>query len=178
MSIASNEGDRIVMRQRERDRLCVLPSILEGKRTQSEAARTHGKGQALPDVPTQWGRALRELDIALIIRAYSPPTGAGVALVRSPILPTARRKIPRRGLTVQPQITLGVEDSVGSEKTDQRTFLLQPNRGHFYCAPTEGKRERTPLALSSVRCYFTASLGPLQSSACAAINGAINRPAL
>jgi transposase len=39
MSIASNEGDRIVMSQRERDRLCVLRSILEGKRTQSEAAR-------------------------------------------------------------------------------------------------------------------------------------------
>ena len=32
---------------------------------------THGKGQALPDVPTQFGRALRELDIALI-RAHSP----------------------------------------------------------------------------------------------------------
>lgn len=39
MSIASNEGDRIVMSQRERDRLCVLRSILEGKRTQAEAAR-------------------------------------------------------------------------------------------------------------------------------------------
>jgi hypothetical protein len=140
MSIASNEGDRIVMRQRERDRLCVLPSILEGKRTQSEAARTHGKGQALPDVPTQWGRALRELDIALI-RAHSPPTGAGVALVRSPILPTARRKIPRRGHTVQPQIIPGVADSERSEWSDQRTFLLQPNRGHFYCVPTIG----TPL---------------------------------
>jgi len=39
MSTASNEGDRIPMSQRERDRLRVLHSVLEGKRTQVEAAR-------------------------------------------------------------------------------------------------------------------------------------------
>jgi hypothetical protein len=39
MSTASNEGDRISMSQRERDRLRVLHSVLEGQRTQAEAAR-------------------------------------------------------------------------------------------------------------------------------------------
>jgi transposase len=39
MSTASNEGDRIAMSQRERDRLRVLHSVLEGKHTQVEAAR-------------------------------------------------------------------------------------------------------------------------------------------
>jgi hypothetical protein len=39
MSIASNEGDRIPMSQRERDRLRVLHSVLEGQRSQVEAAR-------------------------------------------------------------------------------------------------------------------------------------------
>ena len=39
MSSASNEGDRIPMSQRERDRLRVLHSVLEGQRTQAEAAR-------------------------------------------------------------------------------------------------------------------------------------------
>jgi hypothetical protein len=39
MFIAYNEGDRIAMSQRERDRLRVLHSVLEGQRTQVEAAR-------------------------------------------------------------------------------------------------------------------------------------------
>src|SRR5690242_17610493 len=39
MSIASHEGDRIPMSQRERDRLRVLHSVLDGQRTQVEAAR-------------------------------------------------------------------------------------------------------------------------------------------
>jgi transposase len=39
MSTASNEGDRILMSQRERDRLRVLHSVLEGQRSQVEAAR-------------------------------------------------------------------------------------------------------------------------------------------
>src|SRR6516165_12011384 len=39
MSTASNQGDRIPMSQRERDRLRVLHSVLEGQRTQVEAAR-------------------------------------------------------------------------------------------------------------------------------------------
>ncbi len=42
MSIASDEGDRIAMSQRERDRLRVLHSVVEGKRTQVEAARLLG----------------------------------------------------------------------------------------------------------------------------------------
>jgi Helix-turn-helix domain len=39
MSTAFNEGDRIAMSQRERDRSRVLHSVLEGQRTQVEAAR-------------------------------------------------------------------------------------------------------------------------------------------
>ncbi len=39
MSTASTEGDRISMSQRERDRLRVLHSVLQGQRSQAEAAR-------------------------------------------------------------------------------------------------------------------------------------------
>src|SRR5262245_49123071 len=39
MTIASDEGDRIPMSQRERDRSRVLHSVLDGQRTQTEAAR-------------------------------------------------------------------------------------------------------------------------------------------
>jgi hypothetical protein len=39
MSLASNDGDRMAMSQRERDRLRVLRSVLDGQRTQVEAAR-------------------------------------------------------------------------------------------------------------------------------------------
>src|SRR5213592_1824337 len=39
MSTASDERDRIPMSQRERDRLRVLHSVLDGQRTQVEAAR-------------------------------------------------------------------------------------------------------------------------------------------
>jgi hypothetical protein len=39
MPTASNDGDRIAMSQRERDRLRILRSVLEGQRTQVEAAR-------------------------------------------------------------------------------------------------------------------------------------------
>ena len=39
MSIASDERDRIAMSQRERDRLRVLHAVLDGQRTQVEAAR-------------------------------------------------------------------------------------------------------------------------------------------
>lgn len=39
MTTASNQGDRIPMSQRERDRLRVLHSVREGQRSQSEAAR-------------------------------------------------------------------------------------------------------------------------------------------
>src|SRR5207253_8408501 len=39
MSIDTHRGDRIEMSQRERDRLKVLHTALEGQRTQAEAAR-------------------------------------------------------------------------------------------------------------------------------------------
>ena len=48
--------------------------------------------------------------------AYSPPAGARVALLRSPILPTAARKIPRKAPTVQPQIIPGGADSAASHR--------------------------------------------------------------
>ena len=46
MSTASDEGDRIPMSQRERDRLRVLHSVLEGQRTQVEAAGCCGSPPA------------------------------------------------------------------------------------------------------------------------------------
>jgi transposase len=39
MSTAANEGDRVPLSQRERDRLRILRSVLEGQRSQVEAAR-------------------------------------------------------------------------------------------------------------------------------------------
>jgi hypothetical protein len=65
---------------------------------------------------------------------YSRPTGARVALLRSPILPAATREIPGRGRSVQPQITLGEGALSGSDgelspdisiATKMRTFLLR-----------------------------------------------------
>ncbi len=69
--------------------------------------------------------------------AYSRPTGARVALLRSPILPTAGRTITRRGHTVQPRTTRGGSRSSGrsdnvrtpdiSTVAEMRTFLLLPD---------------------------------------------------
>ena len=39
MSVAHSSGDRIDMSQRERDRLKVLQTLIDGQRTQTEAAR-------------------------------------------------------------------------------------------------------------------------------------------
>src|SRR5262249_39751684 len=62
-----------------------------------------------------------------------------VALLRSPILPTARRKIPPRNGAVQPRIIRGVSRSSGrndrvlspdiSTVMKMRTFLLLPDKG-------------------------------------------------
>lgn len=71
--------------------------------------------------------------------AYSRPAGARVALLRNPILSTARRGIAKKVRSVQPQITPGGEDPMPRGKTDERTFLFQANSGHFYCVPTRGK---------------------------------------
>src|SRR6266542_5033786 len=70
--------------------------------------------------------------------AYSRPAGARVALLRSPILPTARRRIPRAGSGVQPKIIRGETHSSGrsdrpltadiSTVRKMRTFLLLPDR--------------------------------------------------
>src|SRR5919108_2706 len=103
MSIDVLAGDRIAMRQKERDVLKVLHGVATSylmARFYASATveahldllgrwrRRHGrplalysdrhsifepqdKGRALPDAETQFGRALRELDIELI-RAHSP----------------------------------------------------------------------------------------------------------
>jgi hypothetical protein len=56
MSIVTDSGDRIAMSQRERDRLKILQSVRDGKRTQVEAAR-------LLDLTTrQVRRLLRQLE--------------------------------------------------------------------------------------------------------------------
>src|SRR5437764_15211047 len=71
MSTAS-EGDRIGMSQRERDRLRVLHSVLEGQRTQGEAARL------LRLTPRHVRRLLQRLqqggDAALVHRLRGQPS--------------------------------------------------------------------------------------------------------
>ena len=73
MSTASNDGDRIAMSQRERDRLRILRSVLDGYRTQGEAARL------LRLTPRHVRRLLQRLQ------------QGGDALLRSPI-PRRRRE--------------------------------------------------------------------------------------
>ncbi|GAC1460088.1 MAG: ISNCY-like element ISTde1 family transposase [Pseudarthrobacter sp.] len=72
MSTASSEGDRIPMSQRERDRLRVLHSVLDGQRTQVEAARL------LRLTPRHLRRLLRRLqlggDAALLHRLRGQPS--------------------------------------------------------------------------------------------------------
>ena len=65
-----------------------------------------------------------------------PSGGRSGRTSAEPILPTAPQKIAPRGRTVQPQTTPSAEVSMRSESPNKRTFLLQPNRGHFYCVPT------------------------------------------
>jgi hypothetical protein len=72
MSTASNDGDRIAMSQRERDRLRILRSVLEGHRTQVEAARL------LRLTPRHLRRLLQRLqqggDAALVHRLRGKPS--------------------------------------------------------------------------------------------------------
>src|SRR5262249_48413092 len=64
MSTASNDGDRIAMSQRERDRLRVLRSVLEGQRTHVEAARLLRR--TVRQVRRRQGRRQRGGDAALV----------------------------------------------------------------------------------------------------------------
>jgi transposase len=113
MSIASNEGDRIPMSQRERDRLRVLHSVREGQRTQVEAARLLGL------TPRHVRRLLQRLqqggDAALIHGLRGQPSNRRKdAKLRRRILqlyrkdysdfgPTfAAEKLAERGLEVSP----------------------------------------------------------------------------
>jgi transposase len=56
MSIVTDSGDRIAMSQRERDRLKILQAVVDGQRTQGEAARL------LDLTPRQVRRLLRRLE--------------------------------------------------------------------------------------------------------------------
>ncbi len=57
--------------------------------------------------------------------AYSRPAGARVALLQSPILPTAAKTIPRRGHTVQPRTIRG---GGHFERGKKRTILMGANK--------------------------------------------------
>jgi helix-turn-helix protein len=113
MSTASDEGDRIPMSQRERDRLRVLHSVLDGKRTQVEAARL------LRLTPRQVRRLLermqREGDAALVHGLRGQPSNHRKdAKLRRRVLQIYRRdfhdfgptfaaeKLAERGLAVSP----------------------------------------------------------------------------
>jgi len=113
MSTASNEGDRIPMSQRERDRLRVLHSVREGQRTQGEAARL------LRLTPRQVRRLLHRLqqggDAALVHGLRGRPSNHRKdAKLRRQVLrlyrkefhdfgPTfAAEKLAERGLEVSP----------------------------------------------------------------------------
>src|SRR5262249_33650890 len=82
----------------------------------------------------------------------SRPTGARVALLRSPILPTAGRTIPRRGHTVQRRITRGGNRSSARSDTaltadistvaEMRTFLLSPDSSPPIPLPRVEGREK------------------------------------
>jgi hypothetical protein len=113
MTTASNEGDRIPMSQRERDRLRVLHSVLEGQRTQVEAARL------LRLTPRHVRRLLQRLqqggDAALIhgLRGH-PSNHRKAAKLRRRVLQVYRKdyhdfgptfaaeKLAERGLEVSP----------------------------------------------------------------------------
>jgi helix-turn-helix protein len=98
MSTASNEGDRIPMSQRERDRLRVLHSVLEGQRTQVEAARL------LRLTPRQVRRQLQRLqqggDAALVHGLRGKPSNHRKdAKLRSRVLKIYRKDYPDFGPT-------------------------------------------------------------------------------
>jgi hypothetical protein len=98
MSTASNEGDRIAMSQRERDRLRVLRSVLEGQRTQVEAARL------LRLTPRHVRRLLRRLqhqgDAALVHGLRGQPSNHRKdAKLRRRVLQLYRKDYPDFGPT-------------------------------------------------------------------------------
>ena len=98
MSTASNEGDRIAMSQRERDRLRVLRSVLEGQRTQVEAARL------LRRSPRQVRRLLRRLqqggDAALVHGLRGKPSNHRKdAQLQRRVLQRYRKEFPDFGPT-------------------------------------------------------------------------------
>jgi hypothetical protein len=71
--------------------------------------------------------------------AYSRPAGARVALLRSPILPTAQRRINQNDRGIQPRITRGANRRFSANgnfrpadipnAVKQRTFLLRCDKG-------------------------------------------------
>src|SRR5438128_6313702 len=98
MAIASHEGDRIPMSQRERDRLRVLHSVLEGQRTQVEAARL------LRLTPRQVRRLLQRLqeggDAALVHGLRGRPSNHRKdAKLRRRVLQLYRKDYPDFGPT-------------------------------------------------------------------------------
>src|SRR6266481_2883212 len=98
MSIASNDGDRIPMSQRERDRLRVLHSVRDGQRTQVEAARL------LRLTPRHVRRLLQRLqqggDAALVHRLRGQPSNHRKdAKLRRRVLQIYRKDLPDFGPT-------------------------------------------------------------------------------
>jgi transposase len=98
MSTASNEGDRIPMSQRERDRLRVLHTVREGQRTQAEAARL------LRLTPRHVRRLLQRLrqhgDAALVHGLRGKPSNRRKdAKLRQRVLQVYRKDFPDFGPT-------------------------------------------------------------------------------
>jgi hypothetical protein len=114
MSTASNDGDRIPMSQRERDRLRVLHSVLEGQRTQVEAARL------LRLTPRQVRRLLQRLrkggDAALVHGLRGKPSNHRKdAKFRRRVLKIYRKDYPDFGPTF------------AAEKLSERGLLVSPD---------------------------------------------------
>jgi transposase len=114
MSTASNEGDRITMSQRERDRSRVLRSVLEGQRTQVEAAR-------LLSLTTRQVRRLvqrlqQEGDAALVHGLRGRPSNRRMdAKLRSRVLRVYRKDYPDFGPTF------------AAEKLAERGLVVSPD---------------------------------------------------
>src|SRR5204862_4110410 len=71
--------------------------------------------------------------------AYSRPAGARVALLQSPTLPTAPRKIPGRGHAVQPRITPGARASRACDTPLTADISIGEKSGHFYWGLTKNR---------------------------------------
>src|SRR6516165_4103364 len=83
----------------------------------------------------QCGKRRTELTKQLGPLAYSRPPGARVALLRSPILRTATRKLKRKDRNVQPRITHGEPPADISNASKQRTFLMRFDRKKILLKP-------------------------------------------